>query len=78
MLTGTPNVAMFCSDLHLWRLQFWRGRVCLAGLCWLSWQTTVIGDPLYRPFGTSADKLHAGSRTQKHSKLVEWSLSPGC
>jgi uncharacterized protein (TIGR03790 family) len=69
-LTGTPNVAMFCSDLIYGGYSF--GEAAYASSGWLSWQTTVIGDPLYRPFGTSADKLHA-DLVQRHSKLVEWS-----
>ena len=69
-LTGTPNIAMFCSDLIYGGYSF--GEAAYASQGWLSWQTTVIGDPLYRPFGISADKMHADLE-QKHSKLVEWS-----
>ena len=38
----------------------------------LSWQTTVVGDPLYRPFGRNPDLLHRELVT-RGSKLVEWS-----
>jgi len=38
----------------------------------LSWQTTVVGDPLYRPFLTSGQSLHE-ALTRRHSPLIEWS-----
>jgi uncharacterized protein (TIGR03790 family) len=69
-LSGTPNVAIFVAR--------WIGRGFTFGeAAWtaqpvLSWQTTVVGDPLYRPFGKSPQLLHAElSRT--HSPFVEWS-----
>jgi tetratricopeptide (TPR) repeat protein len=39
----------------------------------ISWQTTVVGDPLYRPFGKDADQLHRRLGAQ-HRKLLEWSF----
>ena len=38
----------------------------------LSWQTTMVGDPLYRPFGTPLDILHYRLEIS-HSRLAEWS-----
>ena len=38
----------------------------------LSWQTTVVGDPLYRPFGKDPDTLHRELQA-RGSKLIEWS-----
>jgi tetratricopeptide (TPR) repeat protein len=38
----------------------------------LSWQTTVIGDPLYRPFGKSPQLLHA-QLSRQNSPLLDWS-----
>ncbi len=38
----------------------------------LSWQTTVVGDPLYRPFGNDADRLHR-ELYARGSQLIEWS-----
>jgi uncharacterized protein (TIGR03790 family) len=38
----------------------------------LSWQTTVIGDPLYRPFARPPQDLHADLERQ-HSPLLAWS-----
>jgi uncharacterized protein (TIGR03790 family) len=69
-LTGTPNIAAFLAR--------WMGDGFTFGeAAWdaqpvLSWQTTVIGDPLYRPFGKPASFLHA-ELVRRHSPLVEWS-----
>jgi tetratricopeptide (TPR) repeat protein len=38
----------------------------------LSWQTTVLGDPLYRPFRRTALEQHQDLHRRK-SKLIEWS-----
>ena len=37
----------------------------------LSWQTTVIGDPLYRPFNRSLQQLHT-ELSSAHNPLDEW------
>jgi uncharacterized protein (TIGR03790 family) len=68
-LSGTPNVAFF--------LQAFGGGYTFGEAAWaaqpvLSWQTTVIGDPLYRPFGKSPQKLHA-ELSRAHNPLDEWS-----
>jgi tetratricopeptide (TPR) repeat protein len=69
-LSGTPNVAVFLSR--------WIGRGFTFGeAAWaaqpvLSWQTTVVGDPLYRPFGKSLEQLHK-ELVRSRSPLVEWS-----
>jgi uncharacterized protein (TIGR03790 family) len=69
-LSGTPNVAVFVAR--------WIGRGFTFGeAAWaaqpvLSWQTTVVGDPLYRPFGKSPEQLHK-ELMRSHSPLVEWS-----
>jgi len=39
----------------------------------LSWQTTCVGDPLYRPFGTPPEALHLRLAAHTNS-LVEWSF----
>jgi uncharacterized protein (TIGR03790 family) len=70
-LTFTPNVATF-----LWRLvgkQFTFGEAAWAAQPALSWQTTVVGDPLYRPFGTSPEAI-LKSLESRHSPLVEWPI----
>lgn len=65
----TPNVAIF---LARWTLgQFTFGEAAWAAQPALSWQTAVIGDPLYRPFGEEPKQL-AADLERTHSPLVEW------
>jgi uncharacterized protein (TIGR03790 family) len=69
-LSGTPNVAAF---LARWMASgFTFGEAAWAAQPVLSWQTTVVGDPLYRPFGKSPELLHE-ELGRNHSPLVEWS-----
>ena len=68
-LDGTPNVGIFFAR---WLAGFTFGEAAYASQAVLSWQTTVIGDPLYRPFGQDPRKLHE-SLIARHSPLVEWS-----
>jgi uncharacterized protein (TIGR03790 family) len=69
-LSGTPNVAVFASRLIFSRFNF--AEAAYVSQTWLSWQTIVIGDPLYRPFGKPPPQLHQ-ELENKHSKLLEWS-----
>jgi uncharacterized protein (TIGR03790 family) len=69
-LGGTPEVAIFVARLIFFGFTF--GESAYACQPVLSWQTTVVGDPLYRPFGKNADQLHR-ELAVKHSKLLEWS-----
>jgi tetratricopeptide (TPR) repeat protein len=48
------------------------GEAAWASQIVYSWQTTVVGDPLYRPFGKSPEMLHTVLE-KSHNKLVEWS-----
>ena len=48
------------------------GEAACAAQSGLSWQTTVIGDPLYRPFGRSAQRMHE-DLVKRQSPLLEWS-----
>ncbi len=68
-LGATPNIALF---LKAFGSGFTFGEAAWAAQPVLSWQTTVIGDPLYRPFGKSPQKLHA-ELSRAHSPLDEWS-----
>jgi tetratricopeptide (TPR) repeat protein len=68
-LEGTPNVAIFFAR---WLSGFSFGEAAYAAQETLSWQTTVIGDPLYRPFGQDPRTLHEALQRQ-HNKLIEWS-----
>jgi uncharacterized protein (TIGR03790 family) len=69
-LTCTPNVAIFVVRWIAGRLAF--GEAAWAAQPVLSWQTTVVGDPLYRPFGTLEQPLHE-ALARRHSPLIEWS-----
>ena len=78
-LEGTPDLAVFWSRLV--PLGFSFGEAAYAAQPSLSWQTTVVGDPLYRPFGRKDPRDHIGARFQalharlvaNGSKLIEWS-----
>jgi uncharacterized protein (TIGR03790 family) len=67
-LTATPNVAAF---MQLFGSGLTFGEAAWAAQPALSWQTTVIGDPLYRPFGKSPQRLHL-ELLREHSPLDEW------
>jgi uncharacterized protein (TIGR03790 family) len=67
-LVFTANVAGF---LGLLGNGFTFGEAAWAAQPALSWQTTVVGDPLYRPFGKSPQLLHA-ELLRKHSPLDDW------
>lgn len=68
-LDGTPNVAVFFSR---WLGGFSFGEAAYASQRVLSWQTTVIGDPLYRPFGKNPQFQHE-ALLSRGSPLIEWS-----
>ena len=69
-LAGTPDPGVFTARLVFHRFTF--GEAAYAAQPVLSWQTTVVGDPLYRPFGKDPEQLHQelGARG---SKLIAWS-----
>jgi uncharacterized protein (TIGR03790 family) len=69
-LDGTPNMAIFFTR---WLAGFSFGEAAYASQGALSWQTTVIGDPLYRPFGKIPRVQHE-SLQARQSPLVEWSF----
>lgn len=69
-LGGTPDMAIFPSRLIYSGFSF--GEAAYASQAVLSWQTTVVGDPLYRPYGESPERLH--DRLQETgNKALEWS-----
>lgn len=69
-LDGTPDIQAF---LGRWTfLGFSFGEAAYASQKALSWQITVIGDPLYRPFARKAPELHENLFKRK-SPLIEWS-----
>lgn len=68
-LMGTPNLAIFFTR---WLAGFTFGEAACASQGPLSWQTTVVGDPLYRPFGHDPRRLHE-SLLERHNPLIVWS-----
>jgi uncharacterized protein (TIGR03790 family) len=69
-ISGTPDLAVFTARLIFQGFTF--GEAAYAAQAVLSWQTTVVGDPLYRPFGRNPDQLHK-ELTARGSPLVAWS-----
>ncbi|HTQ49828.1 MAG TPA: TIGR03790 family protein [Candidatus Acidoferrales bacterium] len=70
-LSGTPNIAAF---LARWlAADFTFGEAAWSAQPCLSWQTTVIGDPLYRPFSKPMPQLHM-DLAHRLSPLIEWSF----
>lgn len=78
-LEGTPDVGAFFSRITAFGFSL--GEAAYAAQSTLSWQTTVVGDPLYRPFGRKNPADHFGVRLRdlhselvaRKSKLIEWS-----
>ena len=66
----TPNVQLFLARWALNRFTY--GEAAWAAQPALSWQTTVVGDPLYCPFGKEPEALQA-ELLQDHNPLLEWS-----
>jgi uncharacterized protein (TIGR03790 family) len=70
-LQFTPNLPFFAQSLcNGWTF----GESAWASQVAVSWQITVIGDPLYQPFKKAPAVLHA-ELERKHSPLVEWSFN---
>lgn len=67
-LSGTPDLSVF---LTRWLAGWTYGEAALAAQGSISWQTTLIGDPLYRPFGLDAAARRAELEARK-SPLAEW------
>jgi uncharacterized protein (TIGR03790 family) len=68
-LAGTPDMAIFFARFIYSGFSF--GEAAYACQATLSWQTTVVGDPLYRPFAKGPQQQQT-ELEQQHSKLVEW------
>lgn len=69
-LEGTPDLPVFFSRFLYGGYSF--GEAAYACQNSLSWQTTVVGDPLYRPFAKKPRTQHEELAAAK-SKLIEWS-----
>jgi tetratricopeptide (TPR) repeat protein len=70
-LQMTPDIAVFLQDLFA---GYTFGEAAWAAQPALSWQTTVIGDPLYSPFTQTPRELHA-RLAREHSPLIAWSFN---
>jgi len=69
-LQCTPDIAVFFNRWLAPAYSFGEAAyVCQPAL---SWQTTVVGDPLYRPFSKPPQVLHQELQS-RGSKLIEWS-----
>lgn len=68
-LSGTPNIAAFLARWMGAGFSF--GEAAWAAQPVLSWQTTVIGDPLYKPFGNSL-LLMVNKLAGEHNPLIQW------
>ena len=68
-LVGTPDVGVVIARLVYPGFSF--GEAAYAGQMFLSWQTTVVGDPLYRPFGRDLDQIQMDLE-RKDSKFRDW------
>lgn len=68
-LSGTPDMTVFTARLVYNGMSF--GEAAYASEPVLSWQTTVVGDPLYRPFGQNPEALK-DQLLRRNSKLIEW------
>jgi uncharacterized protein (TIGR03790 family) len=68
-LTGTPDIGVFFGRFVYYGFTF--GEAAYASQSSLSWQTTVVGDPLYRPFHKNP-LLQQQQMEQSHSLLLEW------
>jgi tetratricopeptide (TPR) repeat protein len=78
-LEWTINVAALMADLTFYGFSF--GEAAYAAQQVLSWQTTVVGDPLYCPFGRKNPGDQVGDRfrdlhlqlLEHRNTLIEWS-----
>ncbi len=67
----TPNIAGFAQNFFGgWTF----GESAYASQIALSWQTTVIGDPLYQPFKKTPTELHT-ELARRASPQLEWSFN---
>jgi uncharacterized protein (TIGR03790 family) len=70
-LGGTPDMSTFAARFLYDAFTF--GEAAYAAQSVLSWQATIVGDPLYRAVPRNADLLHA-EFLRTGNKLAEWSL----
>jgi len=66
---GTPDVSIFAGRWIAMGFTF--GEAAYACQQTLSWQTIVVGDPLYQPFAKPLQKL-VEEQEKDHSTSLEW------
>ena len=71
-LVLTPNIAVFLARFSISQFSF--GEAAWAAQPALSWQTTVVGDPLYRPFAKTPQQLQ-DDLARSNNPLIEWSYA---
>jgi tetratricopeptide (TPR) repeat protein len=69
-LGGTPEIGTFFERFLYFGFSF--GEAAYAAQTCLSWQTTIVGDPLYSPFKIPAAERHRELESRR-SKWLEWS-----
>ena len=69
-LQFTPNIAFF---LQSFGNGYTFGEAAWASQMAVSWQTTVVGDPLYRPFGRIPLPERHAQMVRTKNPLLEWS-----
>jgi hypothetical protein len=70
-LAGTPDIGIFVD--RLLNRGYSLGEAAYASEKSISWMTTVIGDPLYRPCGRHPRLLHEDLTVRGRSDDLEWS-----
>jgi uncharacterized protein (TIGR03790 family) len=70
-LEGTPDIRTFLARFTFLGFSF--GEAAWACQSSLSWQSTVVGDPLYRPFALNPFERHEQMLRRK-SKRLDWSF----
>jgi uncharacterized protein (TIGR03790 family) len=70
-LSGTPHMGVF--TYRLMRHGFSFAEAAYAAQSSVSWMTTVVGDPLYRPYGRPHKDIHEQLMQQK-LPLLDWSI----
>jgi hypothetical protein len=70
LLGGMPDMSIFFTRWLILGLTY--GESAYSSLSVVSWQATIIGDPLYRPLRKPPQRIHE-ELTKSGSKLVEWS-----
>jgi len=71
-LAFTPELNIFLGLLSFKSFTF--GEAACASQRALSWQITVIGDPLYRPFGKNPKELHEELILRQATNSLAWSF----